>query len=745
MASRDFLDPQRYNLLEPLGEAMGLDMTSNTSLWKDEVSIELNKAVLHSYKEAGVSIVDHYSMADSFVEFMSEEVRERGGIPADWVWIVPPQSGSLVSTFHQEMINYHLTPSYEYQDKMYEKYLNPARNTRLTFKAVAKSVHLFINLMRRQILKRKKCTVFYSTETGTAKRFSKEAVEQFSLSFRAEMKPLDAENAKLEELQETDLAIFIVSTFGSGDAPDMSKGFTNNINKTVGLMNAGDLTTIKQLVHAEKTLYSVFGLGSTHYPKFAAFGKYLDETFDKLGFSRLCEFDAGDELNDQRGSFSRWLRKTFSSSLTVLNVEAPVEQLTTVKKYKWKMKNGTETPSVSLSNHHSLDVQRFVLSNRTQLHQERSQSQTLLLEFDGPGLKDYEPGDHLSIFPQNDRDEVDFITSKLSRVPAKDKLIELQSQSRGQWETVEEEFPQQTTFENLMLYFLNISETPSQRMLGILASHAQDEEEAAKLNILSAEANMFDLWKQDRKTMAETLQEFPSIRLNSGYFASLMSLNKARRYSIASSPADEKLSLIVGLLEYQTVSGRSKTGLTTNMLSTMNIGTEVQAFLKYKNKTPFSLPSSPATPVIMIAAGTGIAPFRGFWRHRCQQHREKKSVGKTILYFGCRKKSLDLLADETRAVSREIDFERVVAYSREQAEPRQYVQNLVKRDAPRIMNLLLRKGAHLYICGKVSMANDVRDTLIDVLMLVNDIEKTAAQEKIDSLREQRRYQEDIFG
>ena len=42
---------------------MGLDMTSNTSLWKDEVSIELNKAVLHSYKEAGVSIVDHYSMA----------------------------------------------------------------------------------------------------------------------------------------------------------------------------------------------------------------------------------------------------------------------------------------------------------------------------------------------------------------------------------------------------------------------------------------------------------------------------------------------------------------------------------------------------------------------------------------------------------------------------------------------------------------------------------------------------------
>ena len=191
IASRDFLDPQRYDLLEPLGEAMGLDMTSNTTMWKDTVSLELNKAVLHSYKEAGVSIVDHYSMADSFVEFMAEEVKDRGGIPADWVWIVPPQSGSLVSTFHQEMVNYHLTPSYEYQDKMYETFLNPLRVTKLTLEAVFRSVWLFSSLMRKQIQKRKKCTIFYSTETGTAKRFSKEASEQFSLSFRAEMKMLD--------------------------------------------------------------------------------------------------------------------------------------------------------------------------------------------------------------------------------------------------------------------------------------------------------------------------------------------------------------------------------------------------------------------------------------------------------------------------------------------------------------------------------------------------------------------------
>ena len=106
---------------------------------------------------------------------------------------------------------------------------------------------------------------------------------------------------------------------------------------------------------------------------------------------------------------------------------------------------------------------------------------------------------------------------------------------------------------------------------------------------------------------------------------------------------------------------------------------------------------------------------------------------------------MNLLDNETKEVSKQIDFERIVAYSREQGEPKQYVQHAVKKDAPRIMNLLLNKGAHLYICGKVAMANDIRETLIDVLKLVNNMERYEAEEKIENLREEKRYQEDIFG
>ena len=64
---------------------------------------------------AGVTITDHHAAADSFMKHLENEQRLRGGCPADWVWIVPPMSGSITPVFHQEMLLYKLKPSYEYQ------------------------------------------------------------------------------------------------------------------------------------------------------------------------------------------------------------------------------------------------------------------------------------------------------------------------------------------------------------------------------------------------------------------------------------------------------------------------------------------------------------------------------------------------------------------------------------------------------------------------------------------------------
>lgn len=59
--------------------------------------------------------MDHHAAAESFMKYMQNEYRSRGGCPADWIWLVPPISGSITPVFHQEMLNYVLSPFYYYQ------------------------------------------------------------------------------------------------------------------------------------------------------------------------------------------------------------------------------------------------------------------------------------------------------------------------------------------------------------------------------------------------------------------------------------------------------------------------------------------------------------------------------------------------------------------------------------------------------------------------------------------------------
>ena len=63
----------------------------------------------------GVTITDHHAASESFMKHLDNEQKLRGGCPADWVWVVPPMSGSILPVFHQEMLVYKLKPSFEYQ------------------------------------------------------------------------------------------------------------------------------------------------------------------------------------------------------------------------------------------------------------------------------------------------------------------------------------------------------------------------------------------------------------------------------------------------------------------------------------------------------------------------------------------------------------------------------------------------------------------------------------------------------
>ena len=102
IGARNFGDWYRYNLLPVVAGKMGLDTSTDRSLWRDRALVELNVAVLYSYEKAGVTMMDHHAAAHSFEKFEAIENEAGRVVHAKWSWIVPPISGCAVSLFHKE-------------------------------------------------------------------------------------------------------------------------------------------------------------------------------------------------------------------------------------------------------------------------------------------------------------------------------------------------------------------------------------------------------------------------------------------------------------------------------------------------------------------------------------------------------------------------------------------------------------------------------------------------------------------
>ncbi|MFL6233303.1 MAG: nitric oxide synthase oxygenase [Thermoanaerobaculia bacterium] len=115
VAARNFSDESRYNLLPEIAARLGLDTRREESLWRDRALLELNVAVIHSFRQAGVKMIDHHTASRHFVEFEEKERRQGRPAYADWAWIVPPLSGSATPLFHRPYENVELKPNFFYQ------------------------------------------------------------------------------------------------------------------------------------------------------------------------------------------------------------------------------------------------------------------------------------------------------------------------------------------------------------------------------------------------------------------------------------------------------------------------------------------------------------------------------------------------------------------------------------------------------------------------------------------------------
>jgi len=125
IASRNFTDPWRFDLLKEIATAFGHDTDSDDPYWRDRTVTELNAAVLASYKRDGITLLDHHTASEQFMEFRSREKVAGRNVQADWSWIVPPQSSGITQAFHLDMKDEGVVPNYYHSWGADGRYLMP--------------------------------------------------------------------------------------------------------------------------------------------------------------------------------------------------------------------------------------------------------------------------------------------------------------------------------------------------------------------------------------------------------------------------------------------------------------------------------------------------------------------------------------------------------------------------------------------------------------------------------------------
>jgi sulfite reductase (NADPH) flavoprotein alpha-component len=343
----------------------------------------------------------------------------------------------------------------------------------------------------------------------------------------------------------------------------------------------------------------------------------------------------------------------------------------------------------------------------------------VVLDLAGSGLS-YEPGDSLSLACPNDPALVRAVMAALGA----DAATPVRAGSSA------------TTLEEALGARLDIAR-PLDRTLDLLAGAATQPSHAAALRAL---ADGEDGAEPDAADLLDLLAAFPSARPPLQALLDSLPALKPRLYSIASSPqaVGARVELCVGVVR-ESRRGRLRDGVASAHLAhratpDAPLAAEIQT-------SHFRLPADPATPVIMVGPGTGIAPFRAFLQHRAALGIK----GRAWLFFGDRRRASDFLfGEEIEAWRADGTLSRLsLAWSRDGAA-KDYVQHRMAEEAADLWRWL-QEGAHFYVCGDASrMAKDVDAALRQVAIQEGAMSAEQARDWIVALARQGRYLRDVY-
>ena len=552
-------------------------------------------------------------------------------------------------------------------------------------------------------------SIFYGSNSGSCESFARNiATEAPLIGYNATVATLDSAVG----LIPTDQPVIIITASYEGQPCDNAKQFVAYLQTKPTLKNVN---------------YAVFGAGHHDWVNtYQKIPKFIDETIGECGGHRIIERGEADAAGDFFGSFDSWKEKLFR----VLRKETNGQNVTSEEKLSIEIVQSTR-------NLGQINQVGIVQRNEVLVQASSTGPEKRHLEIKLPEGQTYRSGDYLAVLPTN---PIEVVTRVLKHFKlTTDTHIKIVS-------ATETFFPTNhpvSAFDILSGY-VELTQPITKKQLETVANLCEDENDRKKL--LDLVGDVYEKEILDKRiSLLDILELNPSCQLSFSQYLRMLPSLRIRQYSISSSHLwnTDVVTLTIDVLNSPALSGHGEYfGVASNYLAKLKEGDRITCSVRSSNIT-FHPPEDTKIPIVMIAAGTGIAPFRGFIQERAAQLVCGREVGPATLYFGCRSDQDYLYANELDKWSKLGAVEIKMAFSRKENREKQYVQDLLWQDRQDIAKSY-RNNARFYICGSAKkLGASVRTCFIKIISELKSCDEVEAEKLLENIARDR-YNVDVF-
>ncbi|MBX7433980.1 cytochrome P450 [Mycobacterium sp. Y57] len=564
--------------------------------------------------------------------------------------------------------------------------------------------------------------VLHGSNLGTCRALAKQLAEEAAdIGCSATVAPLDSAAGGLPE---ADATLIIASSY-NGQPTDDARAF-------MAWLNGPDASL------AGAPLYAVLGVGDHNWADtYQAIPKRIDERLAELGGVRAVPRGSADTSGDLTGAVEEFsIAAAGALAERFGDPDAAPPGGADEPLYELRQITGPVTTAIDTR----FAVTPMTVLENTELVSDKAFGQAKHhVRVALPAGTEYRTGDHLTVLADNPPGLVDTVIELLEIEPEMRLSINPRRSSRRLIA-----LDREVSVRELLTHFVELRKPASRSQLKRLAAANPCVPERQRLEELAAASEPNVL------SALECLLEFPACDVTGEDLLELLEPMTPRHYSIASSSrlSPQVVGLVVSVLGAPARSGYGLfKGVASNHLGAIGPGESIRARVD-PARAAFRSGADPARNVILVSAGTGVAPFCGFLGDRLAAKQSGEPFAPALCFFGVRDPDIDYIFRDQFEAGEALGIVRMrPAFSRASENGVRYVQDRIAADADDVWGLLgdPAKDAYVYVCGDGGrMAPAVREAFLNIYRSRNGADPEQAKEWLQGLVESDRYVEDVW-